>query len=88
MLHLRKKILKKIAKGKTYVKITDHCNYTENYRDVAHRICNLRFIVSTQIPVVCHNRSNYDYYFIIKELENKFKCLGEISKSTKYFPFQ
>ena len=38
-------------------------------------------IVPKKIPVVFHNGLNYDYYFIIKELEEEFKkqftCLGE-----------
>ena len=32
-------------------------------------------------PIVLHNESNYDYYFIIKEMAEKLKkqftCLGE-----------
>ena len=39
-----------------------------------------------------YNGSDYDYYFIIKELKNEseeqFECIGEIQKSTKLFPFQ
>ena len=35
----------------------------------------------SEIPVVFHNGSNYDYHFIIKELANEFEeqfeCLGE-----------
>ena len=39
------------------------------YRGWAHSICNLKFYVPKAIPVVFHNDSNYDYHFIIKELE-------------------
>ena len=35
-------------------------------------ICNLKFNVPNEILVVFHNGSNYDYYFIIKELANQF----------------
>ena len=28
--------------------------------------------VPIEIPIVLHNRSNYDYYFTIKELAEKF----------------
>ena len=44
-------------------------------------ICNLRYKVPQEIPIVFHNRSTYDYYLIIKELvkefEGNFECLGE-----------
>ena len=34
--------------------------------------CNLRFNVSSEIPVLFHYGSSYDYRFIIKELANEF----------------
>ena len=59
------------------------------YRGAAHNICNLRYKVSTEIPVVFHNGSTYDYHFIIKELvkefEGNFDCLGE--NTEKYITF-
>ena len=46
-----------------------------------HSICNLEYSVPEKNPIVFHNGSNYDYYFITKELAQKFKnqftCLGE-----------
>ena len=37
--------------------------------------------VPKEIPIVFHNRSTYDYHFIIKKLAEEFKgefeCLGE-----------
>ena len=57
-----------------------HCHYTGKYRGAAHDICNLRYQILTEIPVVFHNGSTYDYHFIIKELAEEFKgqfeCLG------------
>ena len=45
--------------------------------------------MSNEIPVVFHNGSNYDYHFIIKELENEFKrqfeYLGENIQKYKTF---
>ena len=35
-----------------------------------------------EIPAVFQNVSNYDYHFIINELEGKFECLG---KNTEYY---
>ena len=49
-------------------KVRDHCNYTGKYRGAPHNICNLRYKVSKETPIVFHNGSIYDYHFIIKEL--------------------
>ena len=81
MLHLRETILKIFDKDKDYQKVRDHCHYTIEYRSGAHSICNSKFNVPNKISVVFDNGSNYDYDFIIKELENEFEgqleCLGE-----------
>ena len=73
---------------KKHHKVRDHCHYTGKYRGAAH-ICNLRYKVPKQIPVVFHNGSTYDYHFIIKELvrefEGNFECLGE--NTEKYITF-
>ena len=70
-------------------KVRDHCHYTGKYRGAAHNICNLRFRVPKEIPIVFHNGSIYDYHFIIKELvkefEGNFECLGE--NTEKYITF-
>ena len=70
-------------------KVRDHCHYKGKYRGAAHYICNLRYKVPKEIPVVFHNGSAYDYHFIIKELvkefEGNFDCLGE--NTEKYIPF-
>ena len=64
-----------------YHKVRDHCHYTGKYRDAAHSICNLRYKVQIEIPVVRHNGYAYDYHLIIKGLAEEFKgnidCLGE-----------
>ena len=70
-------------------KVRDHCHYTGKYRGAAHNICNLRYKVSKEIPIVFHNGSIYDYHVIIKELvkefEGNFECLGE--NTEKYITF-
>ena len=75
--------------NKKQQKVRDHCHYTGKYRGAAHNICNLRYKVPKEIPVVFHNGSTYDYHFIIKELVKKFKgsfeCLGE--NTEKYITF-
>ena len=70
-------------------KVRDHCHYPGKYRGAAHNICNLRYKVPKEIPVVFHNGSTYDYHFIIKELikefDGNFDCLGE--NTEKYITF-
>ena len=70
-------------------KVRDHCHYTGKYRGAAHNICNLRYKVPEEIPIVFHNDFIYDYHFIIKELvkefEGNFECLGE--NTEKYITF-
>ena len=56
-----------------YHKVRDHCHYTGKFRGAAHIIWNLRYKVSKKIPVVFHNGSRYDYYFIIKQSTENFK---------------
>ena len=70
-------------------KVKDHCHYTGKYRGPTHNICNLKYKVPKEIPVVFHNRSTYDYHFIIKvlvqEFNGNFDCLGE--NTEKYITF-
>ena len=47
-----KRILKKFAKDKNYRKVIDHCHFTGKYRGAAHSICNLKFNMPNEIPVV------------------------------------
>ena len=62
-------------------KVRDHCHYTGKHRGAAHNICNLRYKIPKEIPIVFHNGSTYDYHFIMKELvkefEGNFECLGD-----------
>ena len=59
--------------NKRYHKVRDHCHYTGKYRGAAHDICNLRYKIPKEIPVVFHNGSTYHYHFIIKEFAEEFK---------------
>ena len=74
---------------KKHCKVRDHCHYTGKYRGAAHNICNLRYKIPKEIPVVFHNGSVYDYHCIIKELvkelDGNFECLGE--NTEKYITF-
>ena len=74
---------------KKHHKVKDHCHYTGKYRGAAHNICNLRYRIPKEIPIVFHNGSTYDYHFRIKELvkefDGNFECLGE--NTEKYITF-
>ena len=76
----------KHAKDQNNSKVRDHCHYTGEYRSAAHSVYNLNMVYLLyfhEILLFFHNRSNYDYHFIIKELaeefEKQFTCLWEIS---------
>ena len=75
--------------NRKHYKVRDHCRYTGKCRGAAHNICNLRYKIPKEIPVIFHNGSTYDYHFIIKELvkefEGNFECLGE--NTEKYITF-
>ena len=81
-------ICKKEFDEKNY-KVRDHCHYTGKYRGAAHNMCNVRYKIPKEIPIVFHNESTYDYHFIIKELvkdfDGNFECLGETTE--KYLTF-
>ena len=56
------------------------------------RICNLKYGVPTKNAIAFHNGSNDDYYFIIKELAEKFKsqftCLRKNTEKLITLHFQ
>ena len=61
--------------------IRDYCHYTAKKYRAADNMCNLRYKVPKEIPIVFHNGSTYDYHFIVKEsvkdFDGNFECLGE-----------
>ena len=61
-----------------YYKIKDRCCYTGKYVGAAHAVRSKKCKTPKGIPVVFHNGSTHDYYFIIKELDKR--CLGENTK--------
>ena len=79
----KKKIKDKHAKDKKHSTVRDHCHYTVKYRGAGHSICNLKYSVPKEIPIVFNNGSNYDYHFITRELVEEFE--GQfISLGKKY----
>ena len=59
---------KEFSTDKNDKKVRDHCHYIGKFRGAAHSICNLNYKKLIELPVVFHNRSTYDYHFIIKQL--------------------
>ena len=47
-----KSILKRLSKNINYRKVRDHCHYAGKYKSAVHSICNLKFNVLSDIPVV------------------------------------
>ena len=76
-------------KNKNNKKFRNQCHYTGKFRESAHSICNLRYKIPREIPVVFDNGSTYDYHFIIEQLAKEFKgsfnCLGK--NTEKYITF-
>ena len=87
MFHLWQKNFKKFSKSINYWKVRDHCHCTGKYRGVAHSICNLRFNMLYEIPVVFH--LTVQIRIIIIELANEFagqfERLGENTKKYNTF---
>ena len=83
--HICKKGFSADDSNKKY-KVRNHCHYTGKYRGAAHDICNLRYKIPKEIPVVFHNGSTYDYHFIIKEknLKENFNVWVKIQKNITF----
>ena len=54
VIYARKNLIRVIKK---HYKVRDHCHYTGKYRGAAHNICNLRYKMPKEIPIVFHNGS-------------------------------
>ena len=53
-------------KYKNRKKVKDHSDYTKKFRGAAHSICNLKYKVPDNIPIIIYNVS-YDTHFIINQ---------------------
>ena len=53
----------KHTNNKKFRKVRERCYFAKKDRDVTHSVCNLKYIVPKEIPVVFHNGSNYGYYY-------------------------
>ena len=69
----KEKFENKCLYDKKYLKVRDHCHCTGEYESAVHSMCNLKYSVPKKIPILFHNRLNYDNYLVIKELTEKFE---------------
>ena len=87
--HICKKVW---GKHKNHKKVRDHDHYTGKIRGAAHsilRYSNLRYSTQIDVPVIFHNRSNYDFNLLIeefaKEYESDINCIP--LNTNKYMSF-
>ena len=52
LLQLQNKFKHKYTNDKNNCTVKDHCDYTNENRGVVHRICNLKYSIPKEIPVV------------------------------------
>ena len=72
---------------KLYHKVKDHCHCTWKYKGAARSICNLRYKIPKEIPVVFHNGSTYGYHFIIKQLAKMVNLNAQEKMQKNILPF-
>ena len=69
-------------------KIKDHYHCTGKITGTAHSVCNLKYKVPKEIPIIIHNAS-YDTHFMLNQLAIEFKgelnCIGD--NMEKYITF-
>ena len=69
-------------------KVKDHCQYTGKFREATYSICNLKYKVPKEIPIIIHN-ATYDTYFMLNQLAIEFNgelnCIGD--NTEKYISF-
>ena len=51
----KEKLENKYLKDKKHRKARDHCHYTGEYSGAAHSICNLKYCVPKEIPIIFRN---------------------------------
>lgn len=55
------------------IKVRDHDHITSKFRGAAHNECNIKYFNSKSVSVVCHNMSNYDCHFIIRDIAQQIE---------------
>ena len=75
--------IKIMNEDKKCCNVRDHRHYTGKCREAADNICNLRYKIPKEIPVVFHNGSKYDYNFIIKNQQKNFNDVLNVLEKTQ-----
>ena len=69
-------------------KAKNHCQYTGKFREATYSICNLKYKVPKEIPIIIHN-ATYDTHFMLNQLAIEFNgelnCIGD--NTEKYISF-
>ena len=60
-----------MIKLKKYCKIRKYCAFIREYRGTTHITCILKYSLTTKIPILFCNGSNYDYHFYQKQVSRK-----------------
>ena len=71
---------------KIYIKVQDRCHFTGKHRGAAQCMCNLRYSVSKETPIILHNGCIYSLYLMVNHLSEKKNQLFR-SKYSKVFSF-
>lgn len=67
------------------VKVRDHCHLTGKYRGPAHNKCNINVREKSNVKVVFHNGSNYDFKLLVKHLYHVTKDIRAIACNEEKF---
>ena len=66
------------------MKVLDHDHYNGKYRGAAHKVCNLQYKLTKDIPVIFHNFKGYDCHLLVSEVveyfdhdDNKVEVIAE-----------
>ena len=63
----------KHTKDIKYGKVRDHCRYTGKYRGAALIICNSKYSLFKENPIVFQICYKYDYHFVIKKVVEEYE---------------
>ena len=73
------------SKFEHFWKIKYHCHFTGTHKGAPHSICNFRYAIPEEIPIIMHNGSHYYLHLVVKNLSKIFKnCdLDYLEEDTK-----
>lgn len=69
----------------SFIKVVSHCRLSRKYKGAAHNICNLNLAFPQDIPVSCHNSTNYDTHLFIVDLIEKYHQVKLIANTDEKY---